>query len=63
MLEPKTVRVEPSEWQKFKDKCLSFGRDHNGVIREMLTAFTEDRVTIEPTDAQKRERGALYHES
>lgn len=62
-LEPRTIRVEPSEWKKFKKKCLSFGRGHNDVIRELLTAYAEERVNIEPTEAQKRERGTLYHEN
>lgn len=49
-----TVRVKQSELDCFRDHCQkTLNRRHSDVIREMMTALTEGRLTIEPTEAHK----------
>lgn len=57
-------RVNNDDLKKFRDRCRTeFTRDPNDVARELIKAFAEGRIKIQPTEAQKNERSELYHES
>lgn len=47
------VRISTVDLEAFKKKCVSMDREHPDVAREMITAFTEGRLKITPTDGQK----------
>ena len=58
------VRVPDEHIDKFREICREdYGRDANDMIREMIQAFSENRLRIIPTTEQKNERRQLYHES
>jgi len=57
------VRITVDTVKDFKAKCKKYDRYHYEVARELLQAYAEDRVTINPTIQQKDERRKLYHES
>ncbi len=58
------VRVPDEHIDKFREMCKSdYGRHAHDMIRELIQAFTENRLKIIPTDEQKKERRTLYHES
>lgn len=46
-------RVNTDVLETFKKKSKDLGKDHPVMIREIMTAFNEDRLKIVPTDAQK----------
>jgi len=56
-------RVSVATLAKFRSKCLNdYDRNPNEVLRELITAFSEGRVKITPTEQQLNER-QIYHES
>jgi len=55
----KTFRIDSSASQKFDEKCEEFGKRPSTVLREMLNAFIEGRVTIKRTVEQKN--GESYY--
>ena len=60
---PLNTRVNESDLAQFRQRAGEFNRDPNDVVRELIKAYAEDRITITPTEAQKQERSRLYHES
>lgn len=49
-----TVRVDSSELERFKQHCSEkLNRKNSDVIREMITALCDGRLTIKPTEAMK----------
>lgn len=53
-------RVDDTAKEGFIDKCKSIGRDHNDMLRELVTAFNEGRVRIELGDEHKKLLGDIY---
>jgi len=57
MTEPKTdviyLRVEPSVKQKFREAASVHPGDPSAVLRWLLMAFIEGRVTVHPTTARE----------
>ena len=51
-----TVRVSKSSRTKFHRKALQFGKPSD-VMREILLAFAEDRLVIQPSPTKRN----LYH--
>ena len=51
------LRVDQKLLDDFKAKCDLIGKSHQSVIREMMLALNEGRLTIEPNQHQKD----LYH--
>ena len=48
------VRLNKCDLDKFKCKSIDgFGKPYQVMIREIITAFNEDRVRIIPTNEQK----------
>lgn len=47
------VRVNSDELNKFKTKCEKAKKPYPNMIREIITAFNEDRINIIPTEEQK----------
>lgn len=48
------VRMSVQLLQQFRDKCrMDLGKDHNDMIRELMQATIDDRVTIQIHDKQK----------
>jgi hypothetical protein len=56
-------RVNETVLEQFESRCAEFTRKPNDVARELIQAYAEGRITIEPTEGQKAERSTLYHES
>lgn len=49
-----TVRMDKEAFEAFKRHCAEqLKRRHSDVVRELITATTEGRVKITPTDFQK----------
>lgn len=40
------VRIEESLLVKFKKRCNGLRRHYSDVLRELMTAFAENRITI-----------------
>ena len=53
-----TVRVSKSSRTKFHRKASHYGKPSD-VMREILLAFAEDRLVIQPNPTKRN----LYHES
>jgi hypothetical protein len=47
------LRVSQKLLDDFKDKCELIKRNHQHVIREMMEAMVESRLTIKPNQHQK----------
>lgn len=48
------VRISEEDKQDFLDKCQQdFNRSPSDMVREMIKAFNENRLTIQPTEAEK----------
>ena len=54
-----TTRVSPRVRQKFIAKANEYG-PHTEVLRELVEAFTDDRLTIKPPVTRKQ--GLFNHE-
>ncbi|SPL81343.1 hypothetical protein [Yersinia phage fEV-1] len=49
-----TVRMDKKALEAFKTHCTEkLERRHSDVVRELVTATTEGRVKITPTESQK----------
>lgn len=56
------VRIRSSQLSKFKKHCSTkLGRPYQEVMREMINAFNDGRLTITPTEEQKQSHGELYN--
>ena len=47
------LRISQKLLDDFKDKCELIKRNHQHVIREMMEAMVESRLTIKPNQHQK----------
>ena len=47
-----TVRIHPMEHKKFSQKAVAYG-GVSKVLRELISAFTEDRAVIQPPSNHK----------
>jgi hypothetical protein len=54
-----TVRVLPDSHKKFHAKARKYGQPSD-VLRELIEAFNEDRLVIQPPVTRKE---SLYHVS
>lgn len=56
------MRMSQSELTIFQKKSLRVtGKPYQLLLREMITAFNDGRLRIEPTQEQKSELGELYN--
>lgn len=55
------MRVDDEHLKQFKNTCAEFGRNPNDTIRELICSFGENRITITPTEKQKKGK-EVYHE-
>lgn len=44
------VRISTDDKHSFVSKCKDVGMDQNDIHRELLIAYSEDRISIKPTD-------------
>jgi len=63
MSHPWCIRVPTEDEQKFRDRCAELDVKPTDMIRELIEAFAEGRVTIIPSEAQLQQRREIYHES
>lgn len=55
------VRIGSSELEIFKKKAQRItGKSYSHVLREMIIAFNDGRLTITLTNEQQRDLGELY---
>lgn len=54
-----SVRVSPADHKEFSRRAQKFGRPSD-VLRELIQAFVQERLTIKPPVTSKKE--SLYHE-
>ena len=57
-----SVMVDKIELNKFKNKSNSAGKPYQVMVREIITAFNDDRLKIVPTDGQKESLKKIYQE-
>lgn len=58
------LRVGKNDVRTFRKRCEEeFNRKPNDMLRDLIHAFNQGRLTITPTEAQENERRTLYHES
>lgn len=48
-----SLRVKPQDLAKFKTRCEKLNKPYQIVIREMIEAFNQNRLTIQPDEKQK----------
>ena len=46
------LRVEPSVKQRFREMAAEYPGDPSAVLRWLIIAFTEGRVTVNPTSKE-----------
>ena len=57
------VRLDTDQLEQFKHNCqANLKRPYQEVIREMVEALNEDRLTINPTKEQKKAQRNLYND-
>ena len=58
MTEPTTtvlhIRVDVKAYDTLGDKAKALGKKSSDLMREMIDAFNEDRLTITPTTGQMK---------
>lgn len=54
-----SIAVPKDMYQNYKTKCELLGVKPTDMFRELIQAFTEDRITITPT-LQQRELSKTY---
>ena len=55
-----SLRVNLEMFNKFKAKCDALGRPYYSVLRELMTAFAEGRVTIKVPPSQQKTLKEIY---
>ena len=56
------MRMSQQELIMFQQKSKRVtGKPYQLLLREMITAFNDGRLRIEPTEAQKSQLGELYN--
>jgi len=48
------------DWEGFDYQCSIIGRTRPQMLRELMRAFADGRITIEPTTAQQAAHEGLY---
>lgn len=56
------VRANSTKLHAFKKRCKEMNRDYPDIVREMVDAFSEGRLKIQPTDQQRKLNKELYHD-
>ena len=57
------VRLDTEQLQRFKRNCLAdLKRPYQEVLREMIEAMNDGRLTIKPTKEQKNAQRKLYND-
>jgi len=54
------VRLNEDDIRGFKQVCKKLGRPYQEMLRELVTAFSESRVRIIPTDEQQKSLNKVY---
>lgn len=55
------VKVKREDANSFVDKCRrSYCKKGTDMLRELIEAFNEGRITIEPSEAQKALNQEIY---
>tara|TARA_R110000787_G_C13443394_1_gene446728 strand:+ start:5828 stop:6025 length:198 start_codon:yes stop_codon:yes gene_type:complete len=49
------VRTNSDSLSAFKDRCKSMNRQYQDVLREMIEAFADDRLSIVPTNINQKD--------
>lgn len=49
-----SIRVPEKDLNKLKSRCAKIKRPYHEVVREIIVAFNEDRLTIRPNKATER---------
>lgn len=52
-----TVRIKLSERERFAQYCKTIGRKPSDMVREMVAALCDERLTIEATEEMKTLKG------
>lgn len=50
----KNHRFDDSKYAQFERRCRETNREPSELLRELADAYTENRITITPTDATKK---------
>lgn len=53
-------KIYKDDHQAFIEKCADMNRSYTSVLREMVTAFNDGRLTIKPTEEQAKTIGEFY---
>lgn len=53
------IRIKDSAGDEFKRKCSVLGREYSEVMRELIDAFNDDRLTIQKS-AEQIKQEELY---
>lgn len=53
-------KIRKDDYQYFLEKCTGLNRNYTSVLREMVVAFNDGRLTIKPTEEQNRTLGEMY---
>lgn len=56
-----SIRFNKQQLKDFKDKCDLLDVDWQEMIRKMMTAFIEDRITIEVSEQQMNAMKGLHN--
>lgn len=48
-----SVRVDSDEFAAFRVTCKERGVEYSDTVRELITAYNDNRIKITPTDSQK----------
>jgi hypothetical protein len=54
-------RVNSEMLETFETKCTGLSREYQHVLRELISAFNDDRLQINTTDEQKETLRNLYN--
>ena len=47
------IRLPAADLLEFENRCVEMKRPYQNVLREMIVAFNESRLKINPTDQQR----------
>ena len=48
------VRMRKADVEKFDERCAEIDKPRYQVLRELIEAFNDNRLSIKPTDQQKK---------